>query len=88
MQTNKNHDGIIRSDGCRKHAYMYFLSYDVWYLVILPRRNMTPLPLARVQTSVRIFTKTSAFITTQGRDRYLPVCMFTCLAFGDLRADH
>ena len=49
---------------------------------------MAPLPLARVQTSLRAFTRTSVdfgspFITIQGRGkrrekRYL--CLFTCLA--------
>ena len=49
---------------------------------------MAPLPLARVQTSLRVFTRTSVdfgspFITIQGRGkrrekRYL--CLFTCLA--------
>ena len=49
---------------------------------------MAPLPLVRVQTSVRAFTRTSVdlggtFITIQGRGkrrekRYL--CLFTCLA--------
>ena len=145
-------DGLVRSDGHLKIAR--FLSYDVRYPVILPRKccltkliikdahekgnhafgtNQTlvtlsarywiisareairewerecaecrrrkakaaqqitaPLPLARLQTSLKAFTRTAVdfggpFITIQGRGkrrekRYL--CLFTCLA---TRAGH
>ena len=140
-------DGLVRSDGRLKNAR--FLSYDVRYPVILPRKCwltkliikdahekgnhafgtnqtlatlsarywiisareairewerecaecrrrkaraaqqiMAPLPLARLQTSLKAFTRTAVdfggpFITIQGRGkrrekRYL--CLFTCLA--------
>ena len=139
-------DGLMRSDGRLAHAK--FLSFDVRYPVILPRKSwvtkliikefhengkhasgtnhtlaalsarywvisgreairewekecmalrrrkskacqqiMAPLPLSRIKTSLRAFTKTAVdfggpFVTVQGRGkrrekRYL--CLFTCM---------
>ena len=147
LQPKLDSDGLIRCDSHLKHAK--FLSYDVRYLVILPRKSwvtklivkefhekghhasgtnqtlaalsarfwivsgrevirewekkcaecrrrkskaceqiMAPLPLSRLESSFRAFTRTSVdfggpFITVQGRGkrrekRYL--CLFTFLA--------
>ena len=147
LQPKLDDDGLLRSDGRLKNAK--FLSYDVRYPVILPRKSwitklivkdfhekgnhasgtnqtlaalsarywvisgrevirecekecaecrrrkakicqqvMAPLPLSRLKTSLRAFTRTAVdyagpFITIQGRGkrrqkRYL--CLFTCLA--------
>ena len=147
LQPRLDDDGLLRSDGRLKNAK--FLSYDVRYPVILPRKSwittlivkefherdnhasgtnqtlaalssrywvvsgrevirewerqcaecrrrkakacqqiMAPLPLARLKSSLRAFTRTAVdyagpFITVQGRGkrrqkRYL--CLFTCLA--------
>ena len=147
LQPKLDSDGLIRSDSRLKHAK--FLSYDVRYPVILPRKGwvtklivkefhekglhasgtnqtlaalsarywimsgrelirewekkcaecrqrkskaceqiMAPLPLSRLESSFRAFTRTAVdfggpFITVHGRwkrreKRYL--CLFTCLA--------